>query len=62
MEQLFYVGSYSLQGVYFPEANGDGVTTYSLSLKTGAISKKSGLPVGDTGSIAKSGTPVCVLF
>lgn len=44
MEQLFYIGSYSKEGGYFPDINGEGITLCSLDLKTGRLVKKSSYP------------------
>ncbi|SMG41267.1 lactonase family protein [Arenibacter troitsensis] len=42
MEQLFYVGSYSKQGGYFPARTKDGLSLCSLNNNTGVLSKKRG--------------------
>jgi 6-phosphogluconolactonase len=40
MEQLFYVGSYSKQGGYFPARSKEGLTLCSLNTETGKLAKK----------------------
>lgn len=42
MEQLFYVGSYSKQGGYFPARTEEGLSLYALNVETGEIIKKLG--------------------
>ncbi len=42
MEQLFYVGSYSKQGGYFPARTEDGLSLCSLNIQTGELVKKLG--------------------
>ncbi|MCU7551509.1 lactonase family protein [Chitinophagaceae bacterium LB-8] len=40
MEQIFYVGSYSKKGGYFPRISGEGLTKCALNVKTGELKKK----------------------
>ena len=37
---LFFVGTYTTSGAYVPEANGEGIISCGLDLKTGMIQKK----------------------
>ena len=42
MEQLFYVGSYSKQGGYFPARTEEGLSLFALNIETGELIKKRG--------------------
>ena len=44
MEQLFYVGSYSKQGGYFPDIRGKGLVVFALNTETGEMAEKTAYP------------------
>jgi len=62
MEQLFYVGSYSKQGGYFPARTEEGLSLYALNIETGEIIKKLGFKdVVNATYLAKFGNDILLV-